>query len=81
MNISVRLFASMREAAGESLIRLELESGARVADAWEALSAQVPGLEKYRGRALAAVNRRYVSTDEQLAEGDELALFPPVSGG
>jgi sulfur-carrier protein len=80
-SITVRLFASLREAAGESVVHLELEDGARVADVWDALSRVCSGLEPYRGRALAALNRRYVSTDMQLADGDELALFPPVSGG
>jgi molybdopterin converting factor subunit 1 len=80
-SITVRLFASLREAAGQSVVHLELENEARVADVWGALCDISVELEQYRGRALVALNRRYVSTDVLLSDGDDLALFPPVSGG
>jgi len=81
IRIKVRLFASLREAAGQDGIEFDLEDGARVADAWKVLCEYGEDIEKYRGRALVALNRRYVSTDHLLSDGDELALFPPVSGG
>jgi len=81
MRVKVRLFASLREAAGQELVFLDLEEGATVADAWEALCSFDSQLETCRGRVLMALNRRYVDVTASLADGDELALFPPVSGG
>jgi molybdopterin synthase catalytic subunit len=74
MRVTVRLFAGLRELAGRS--SLELENVATVADVWPQLELgdEPPGL-------LYAVNREYVSTDRPLADGDEVALIPPVSGG
>ena len=74
MRITVRLFAGLREQAGRS--RLELEDVERVADVWARLDLgeEPPGL-------LYAVNREYVEPTRALADGDEVALIPPVSGG
>lgn len=74
MRVTVRLFAGLRERAGHS--RLELDDVARVADVWPALDLgdEPPGL-------LYAVNREYAEHDRTLADGDEVALIPPVSGG
>src|SRR5213080_1858950 len=74
MRITVRLFAGLRERAGWS--RRELEGVTRVADVWAALGLgdEPPGL-------LYAVNKEYASRDRELADGDEVALIPPVSGG
>ena len=74
MRITVRLFAGLREFAGRSSI--DLEDVASVADVWPRL-----GLGDEPGGLLYAVNREYVSADQQLADGDEVALIPPVSGG
>ena len=76
MQVTVRLFAGLRERAGTGERALELPSSARVADVWDALGLgeQPPGL-------LYAVNRDYAAADQALAEGDEVALIPPVSGG
>jgi molybdopterin synthase catalytic subunit len=70
------LFAGLREQAGTSRRELELADGASVADVWPALGlgAEPPGL-------LYAVNRAYAEPETKLAEGDEVALIPPVSGG
>ena len=74
MRVTVRLFAGLRELAGHS--RLELEDVTSVADVWPRL-----GLGDEPAGLLYAVNREYVSTDAELADGDEVALIPPVSGG
>jgi molybdopterin synthase catalytic subunit len=72
--IRVRLFAGLREQAGWS--ERELAGVERVADIWPALGLgeEPPGL-------LYAVNRQYADRDRELADGDEVALIPPVSGG
>ena len=74
MRVRVRLFAGLRERAGWG--ERELEGVAAVADVWPALElgAEPPGL-------LYAVNREYAVRDRPLADGDEVALIPPVSGG
>jgi molybdopterin synthase catalytic subunit len=74
MRVSVRLFAGLRERAGVS--RLELEDVRRVEDVWPAL-----GLGAEPAGLLYAVNREYVEPGTELADGDEVAVIPPVSGG
>jgi MoaE-MoaD fusion protein len=77
VKVSVRLFAALRERAGTSTVALELPDGARIADVWEALALGGP-----EPPSLAfARNRAYAERDDALAEGDEVALIPPVSGG
>lgn len=79
ISVSVRLFASYREAAGAARLSTSLPTGARVSDLVEALSSRLPGLHSTRG--LIAVNHEYASADAALQDGDEVALIPPVSGG
>ncbi len=74
--VTVRLFAALRERAGTGRRELALPDGATAGDVWGALDL---GPEP-SGVALA-VNRTYVDRDHPLADGDEVALIPPVSGG
>ena len=76
VEVSVRLFAGLRELAGSDSLSLQLADGASVADALTALSGQIDA-----SGCLLAVNREYADDDLVLADGDELALIPPVSGG
>ncbi len=81
MQVHIKLFATLRQQAGWAEKTVELPSGATVETAVRQLAAEVPGLD-LRDRALyAAVNRGYASLTDTLADGDTLALFPPVSGG
>jgi molybdopterin synthase sulfur carrier subunit len=83
MKIQLRFFASLREALGAQAV-LELPQGASVADAREALLAQGEPFAGAlaRGRALrAALNQTLCEEAAVLQEGDELAFFPPVTGG
>ena len=82
MMVRVRLFAVLRERAGQDHIDLELDQGATVAAALEALGrASEIGELIARMPVLLAVNREYASPDDALSPDDELALIPPVSGG
>jgi MoaE-MoaD fusion protein len=74
VRVTVKLFAALRERAGWS--ERELDGIARVEDVWPALGLgeEPPGL-------LYAVNRAYAERERPLADGDEVALIPPVSGG
>ena len=74
MKVVVRLFAGLRERAGYS--SRELDGVERVGDVWGAL-----GLGDEPEGLLYAVNRRYAAREDELADGDEVALIPPVSGG
>jgi MoaE-MoaD fusion protein len=76
MEVTVRLFAMLRERAGAREVTLSLPDGARVSDALAELGAIAEGLP-----LVMAVNRVYADEDQVLDPGDELALIPPVSGG
>jgi len=80
VKVRLRLFASYAEAFGRDEIPLELPSGATAGDALAAVRAQ-PGAERLPPRPMLAVNHRYARADVVLAEGDEVALIPPVAGG
>ena len=81
MRVRVRLFASLREAAGQPGMELDLPPGASAEDAWRALVALHPALAARRPSLTAAVNRRYVAFDAPLEADDEIVFVPPVSGG
>jgi molybdopterin synthase catalytic subunit/molybdopterin converting factor small subunit len=76
VRVRVRLFAGLRERAAAAERELELPDGARVADVWAPLD-----LGEEPGGLLYAVNKEYAPGDRLLADGDEIALIPPVSGG
>jgi molybdopterin synthase catalytic subunit/molybdopterin converting factor small subunit len=77
VRVVVRLFAGLREQAGTSERVLEVPEGATVGAVWPAL-----GLGNHEPVGLLyAVNKVYAEREQALAEGDEVALIPPVSGG
>ncbi|MEA2131986.1 MAG: MoaE-MoaD fusion protein, partial [Solirubrobacteraceae bacterium] len=81
VDVTVRLFASLRERAGAGTVALRLGDGATVADAIAQLRVgALAGLPE-NAPFVTAVAREYVPTDHPQSEGDELALVPPVSGG
>src|SRR5213592_3238497 len=73
MRVHVRLFAGLRERAGWSSREIEAST---VAEVWPAL-----GLGEEPAGLLYAVNREYADRTQELRDGDEVALIPPVSGG
>jgi len=81
LRIRVRLFAMQRETAGMKEIRLEVPVGATVDDAWNAVVEVVPALAPGRSSLRFAVNGDYSDATRTLADGDEIACIPPVSGG
>ena len=81
MRIHVKLFAILRERAGVSEVQLDLPPSATVKVAAEALIARYPALGDVAKSTAYAVNCDYAPATAVLADGDELALIPPVSGG
>jgi molybdopterin synthase catalytic subunit len=81
VRVRVRLFAIQRELAGTREVPLDLDDGATVGDAWDALVAAFPALAPGRASVRFAVNGSYADADTALTDGDEVAMIPPVSGG
>ena len=76
ITVRVRLFAALRERAGHAEITITVPAGSRAGDVWPLL-----GLGEEPAGVQLAVNRAYASRGEPLADHDEVAFIPPVSGG
>jgi molybdopterin synthase catalytic subunit/molybdopterin converting factor small subunit len=77
----IRLYASYREQAGRDRISVKVGEGATVANAIEGLLVDVPSLPRDFKPHLIAVNDEFANPQHPLSDGDEIALYPPVSGG
>lgn len=77
MSITVRYFASLKERIGRSEDRLAFADLATVGDVWRCANPGKP----LPDNTLVAVNMEYVSFDAAVKDGDEVAFFPPVTGG
>jgi len=78
--VGVRLFARLRELAGVELEGIQLPPGATLADVYEAMLRRHPNLPE-RGSVRGAINQEFAEWRSQVADGDEVAFIPPVSGG
>ena len=81
IRVRIRLFAVQRELAGTREVALDLPDGADVEAAWSALVASFPVLAPGRPSMRFARNGDYADPTTPLADGDEVAMIPPVSGG
>lgn len=81
MKVRVKFFAILRERAGAAEVSKEIQDGCTVAQLWESLQRDYPKLGGPTFRLLYAVNQNYVTGEEILKDGDEVAIIPPVSGG
>ena len=81
MKVRVLYFASVRDIAGTTEETLELEAGTKTQDLLEALIRTHPELKGLEPSLAISVNQEYAARDAPLADGDEVALIPPVSGG
>ncbi len=79
--VNVRLFARLREQAGTETETLELPAGSTLADVYEALRRNHSALEPDRKAVRGALNQEFVDWTASVADGDEVAFIPPVSGG
>lgn len=81
MPMTVRLFATLKDRAGSGQVTVAVEPPLRVGDLLAALTEAYPALTPALPMTLVAVNLAYADQDTLLQPGDEVALFPPVSGG
>lgn len=81
VRVRIRLFAMQRELAGTRQVELDLPVGSTIEDAWRALVDRFPGLGPGRTSVRFAHNGGYAPAETPLADGDEVAMIPPVSGG
>ena len=81
MRITVKLFGRVREELGEKELALELPVGARVSQLRELLADRHPLFDEMGPRIAVSVNLELTDLEAVLADGDEVAFLPPVSGG
>jgi MoaE-MoaD fusion protein len=81
ISVRVLFFGAARDAAGHDKVDLALNSPSNAATAREQLLSAYPSLERFGNSLLFAVNQEYAQPDREILDGDELAVFPPVSGG
>jgi molybdopterin converting factor subunit 1 len=79
--MKIRLFATLRDRAGRSDIDVDLPNAATVADLRAAIGAAFPQLAPLAARSVVAVNHEFAFDGDSIRPTDEVALFPPVSGG
>lgn len=81
MRVTVKLFARLRDIAGTTDIVRHIEPGTTVRSLWRDLAGEFTDFAAYERSISAAVNADYARMDQPLADGDEVAFLPPVSGG
>lgn len=82
MKLDILLFATLKDQVGDNRLSFTLHrDSATVADLRRALSERYPAARDNLKAAIASVNREYAADDDAIHDGDEIAFFPPVSGG
>ncbi len=81
MTITVKLFAAMRDLAGDDAATVDLPDGATVGDLRRELGKVLPLARTLLTRSGIAVNRDIAENERTLSATDEVAVIPPVSGG
>lgn len=77
MPVKVKFFASLREKMGRDAAEIDLNAKLTVADVW----SMVADGQQMPPNTLMAVNMEYVDLNHRVQDGDEVAFFPPVTGG
>jgi molybdopterin converting factor subunit 1 len=81
VRITIRLFARLRDLVGSGRLIRDMPTGASVETVWQALVQEFPAIAASRASLAAAVNAEYARFETRIADGDEVAFLPPVSGG
>ena len=77
MTITVKFFAGLRETLNRDTITVEGSDAPTAADAWKIATEG----HKFPANTLVAINMEYAKVEQTIADGDEVAFFPPVTGG
>jgi molybdopterin converting factor subunit 1 len=81
MRLTVKLYATLRDRAKTNLVAVQVEDGATIGTLRQKLATDYPALASTLPRCLAAINQEFADDDAVIRLGDEVAFFPPVSGG
>jgi molybdopterin synthase catalytic subunit len=81
MRVRVLYLGILKELSGHDSEWFQVQEGSTVSEVWSLLGKRLPRLAQYQRSVATAVNQSYALSTTVLAEGDELALLPPVSGG
>jgi MoaE-MoaD fusion protein len=81
MKVEVLLFARIREIIGRDHVSVQRQEMLTVRDVWDSLRAQYPQVDGFGKSLLFSVNQEFAGFETPITEGDEIAIFPPVSGG
>jgi molybdopterin synthase catalytic subunit len=81
VKVTIKLFARLRELAGAGTLEREVADQATISDLLQNLQAEFPRLVEASSRTIISVNKEFASPETRLSDGDEVAFFPPVSGG
>ena len=81
MKVTIKLFARMRELVGAGTLEREIADQATINDLLQSLQAEFPRLAEASSRTIISRNKEFAGPETKLADGDEVAFFPPVSGG
>ena len=81
MNLEIRLFATLRDLAGADRITVSIDEPTTIEELLQTVEEDYPSLVESLPTVLVALNKAYAGPQALVNEGDELAFFPPVSGG
>jgi MoaD family protein len=81
VQVTVKFFATYREMLGEDQLLVDIDDGATIGDILDLLKERYSSLRDQGYMPLTACNLKHVSKKHLLMDGDEVAIFPPVSGG
>lgn len=79
--VKVRFFASLKQIMGTSEMEIKVQVDTPVSQVFQELKTRFPEFGKYESVLLVAVNQEYADFEALVSPGDEIAFFPPVSGG
>ncbi len=79
--LKVLLFAALKERMGQDHIQIRVDEGSNAALLLERLFLQFPELEAFSRSVILSINQKFANPEQLVHPGDEVALFPPVSGG